>query len=77
MAGGEFKALHNLGYLEFLIGDLPTALALMDDAGHVDADVSRGVWLLDRARVLARGRPDPRSRRVARAAPQRSSAVTG
>jgi tetratricopeptide (TPR) repeat protein len=50
---GEFKALHNLAYLEFLAGDLPTALRLMDQAGEVDAPVSRGVWLLDRARVLA------------------------
>jgi tetratricopeptide (TPR) repeat protein len=50
---GEFKALHNLAYLEFLAGDLPTALRLMDEAGEVDAPVSRGVWLLDRARVLA------------------------
>jgi tetratricopeptide (TPR) repeat protein len=47
-----FKGLHNLAYLEFLAGDLPRALRLMDEAGAVDADVSRGVWLLDRARVL-------------------------
>lgn len=49
----EFKALHNLAYLEFLAGDLPRAIQLMNDAGAVDAPVSRGVWHLDRARVLA------------------------
>jgi hypothetical protein len=53
MPVGEFKALHNLAYLEFLAGDMPRALRLMDIAGHVDADVSRGIWYLDRARVLA------------------------
>lgn len=53
MPDGAFKSLHNLGYLEFLAGDLPRALRLMADAGEIDTDVSRGVWLLDRARVLA------------------------
>lgn len=53
MRVGEFKALHNLAYLEFLAGDLPLALRLMDEAGQIDADVSRGIWYLDRARVLA------------------------
>jgi hypothetical protein len=52
LAVEEFKALHNLAYLEFLAGELPRALRLMDEAGRIDADVSRGVWLLDRARVL-------------------------
>lgn len=46
------KAAHNLGYTEFLAGNLPAALALMSEALTVDADVSRGVPLLDRARVL-------------------------
>jgi hypothetical protein len=53
MADGLFKALHNLGYAEFLAGNLPDALRLMDEAGAVDTRVSRGVWLLDRSRVLA------------------------
>ena len=47
-----FKAAHNLGYAEFLAGNLPTALALMAEADAADVDVSRGVGLLDRARVL-------------------------
>jgi tetratricopeptide (TPR) repeat protein len=53
MSDGGFKALHNLGYLEFLRGDLPLALRIMADAGAIDTAVSRGIWLLDRARVLA------------------------
>lgn len=48
----EFKGRHNLGYLEFLAGDLPFALQMMDDANQLDVDVSRGILLLDRARVL-------------------------
>lgn len=47
-----FKAAHNLGYAEFLAGNLPSALALMSEADAADVDVSRGVSLLDRARVL-------------------------
>ncbi|MGH8961316.1 MAG: hypothetical protein ACRDWT_08925, partial [Jatrophihabitantaceae bacterium] len=50
---GEFKAMHNLAYLEFLAGDLPTALRLMDEAGRPDLGSDWGVVLLDRARVLA------------------------
>lgn len=53
MVDGEFKALHNLAYAQFLAGDLPTALRLMDEAGALDATVSRGIWHMDRARVLA------------------------
>lgn len=47
-----FKARHNLGYLEFLEGDLPAALATMADAADLDHDVSPAVALLDRAQVL-------------------------
>ncbi|HZC70512.1 MAG TPA: CHAT domain-containing protein [Jatrophihabitans sp.] len=47
-----FKAAHNLGYAEFLAGNLPAALSLMAEADAADVDVSRGVGLLDRARVL-------------------------
>ncbi|MEO9139239.1 MAG: CHAT domain-containing protein [Jatrophihabitans sp.] len=53
MDGERFKALHNLGYLEFLAGDLPRALRFMDQAGALATDVSPGIALLDRARVLA------------------------
>ncbi|MFN2562494.1 MAG: CHAT domain-containing protein [Jatrophihabitans sp.] len=49
---GRFMALHNLGYTEFLGGNLPAALAAMDTAARIDVDVSRGIWALDRARIL-------------------------
>ena len=48
----EFMARHNLGYVEFLAGNLPRALAEMAAAAGVD---SGGPWptaLLDQARVL-------------------------
>jgi tetratricopeptide (TPR) repeat protein len=48
----EFKAKHNLGYLEFLAGNLALALKTMDDAQANNAKVSLAVSLLDRARVL-------------------------
>ncbi|MEO7260755.1 MAG: CHAT domain-containing protein [Jatrophihabitantaceae bacterium] len=48
----EFKARHNLGYLEFLAGNLALALKSMDDAQATHAKVSLAVALLDRARVL-------------------------
>lgn len=48
----EFKARHNLGYLEFLAGNLAMALKSMDEAKAINAEVSLAVWLLDRARVL-------------------------
>jgi hypothetical protein len=51
-ADGEFMAQHNLGYLEFLAGDLPRSIRSMDAAGSLQTDVSRGIWHLDRARVL-------------------------
>ena len=53
MRVGEFKALHNLGYLEFLAGDLPRALHGMNETLKLGADLPRGIPLLDRARVLA------------------------
>ncbi|HEX8079469.1 MAG TPA: CHAT domain-containing tetratricopeptide repeat protein [Jatrophihabitans sp.] len=48
----EFKARHNLGYLEFLAGNLAMALKSMDEAQAINAEVSLAVALLDRARVL-------------------------
>ena len=48
----EFKAHHNLGYAEFLAGDIPAALRAFALADALDTDVSRSVWFLDRARVL-------------------------
>lgn len=53
MTDEVFKAAHNLGYAEFLGGDLPSALRLMAAADDPKITVSRGVALLDRARVLA------------------------
>lgn len=52
LADGQFKALHNLGYVEFLAGNLPAALARMSEAAEIPADVSRGIWALDRGRLL-------------------------
>lgn len=48
----EFMARHNQGYVEYLRGDLPAALALMDAADDMDVETSRTVAQLDRARVL-------------------------
>ncbi len=48
----EFKARCNLGYVEFLSGDLPAALATMAAAAQLDVDVQRGVLNMDRAVVL-------------------------
>ena len=51
---GSFKAQHNLGYVEFLAGDLPLALRLMDEAGALETQGRpAGCWLLDRARILS------------------------
>ncbi len=49
---GRFRSLHNQGYVEFLVGDIPSALRSMDEANDLDVDVSRGIWALDRARIL-------------------------
>lgn len=48
----EFKARHNLGYVEFLAGDLPAALAAMADAAELEHPDSLAIALLDRAQVL-------------------------
>ncbi len=47
----ESKAMHNLGYAEYLAGNLPLALTTLAEAHALDVDVSRA-GLLDRARVL-------------------------
>jgi len=46
------KATHNLGFLEFLRGNLPVALDLMDRARELDPTVSPGIALLGKAEVL-------------------------
>lgn len=48
----EFMARHNLGYLEFLAGNLPRSLQLMDEAAAMPVGVSLGISALDKARVL-------------------------
>lgn len=48
----EFKARHNVGYLEFLSGNLAASLRQMDSAIEMGAPVSQAVALLDRSRVL-------------------------
>lgn len=48
----QFTALHNAGYMEFLRGNLPRALTLMEQADAMDADIDRSVARLDHARVL-------------------------
>ena len=45
-------ARHNLGYLEFLAGNLPVALREMAEAAELGGQASPAVALLDRARVL-------------------------
>ena len=48
----EFMALHNLGWVQFLAGDLPKSLDLMAQASHRVPESAQGVPALDRARVL-------------------------
>ena len=48
----EFMARHNLGYLEFLAGNLPLALQLMDEAAAIPTVASLAIAELDKARVL-------------------------
>ncbi|WP_028707447.1 CHAT domain-containing protein [Propionicicella superfundia] len=48
----QFMALHNGGYMEFLRGNLPHALVLMERADAMDVDTDRSVARLDHARAL-------------------------
>lgn len=52
LATHAFMARHNLGWLEFLAGNLPAALRLMDEAAARPAEVSLAISALDKARVL-------------------------
>ncbi len=47
-----FMARHNLGWVLFVRGQLPEALAAMREADAIDVDLDRGTARLDRARVL-------------------------
>lgn len=51
-AWGVFMAAHNLGYLQFLSGDLPGALASMESAQRSVDTPPIGMPAMDRARVL-------------------------
>jgi CHAT domain len=47
-----FRNTHNLGYTEYLAGNLPRALSLMPTVADATSDYARGVVGLDRAAVL-------------------------
>jgi len=62
-------ARHNLGYVEFLAGNLPAALRLMSEAADLGGEASPAVSLLDRSRVLiAAGLIDAADRTLTEAA---------
>lgn len=48
----QAKATHNLGFLQFLRGNLPAALEAMDAAYRLDPTVNPGIALLGKAEVL-------------------------
>jgi tetratricopeptide (TPR) repeat protein len=48
----EFMARHNLGYVEFLAGNIPRSLTMMAEAAAVSEGPRHPVALLDHARVL-------------------------
>jgi tetratricopeptide (TPR) repeat protein len=52
MKVSEFMARHNLGYLEFLAGNLPRALEMMDQAAAIPSGASLAISALDKSRVL-------------------------
>lgn len=71
LATHAFMARHNLGWLEFLAGNLPAALRLMDEAAAQPADASLAISALDKARVLIEaGLSDAADRALADAAAQ-------
>jgi tetratricopeptide (TPR) repeat protein len=47
-----FESTHNLGFMDYLAGDLPQALATMPGLEQAPSDYARGVVGLDRAKVL-------------------------
>jgi tetratricopeptide (TPR) repeat protein len=48
----ELKATHNLGFVEYLSGNLPAALQLMDEAYAMDPSIAPGIAKLGKAEVL-------------------------
>ena len=60
----EFMARHNLGWVQFVRGDLPAALAAMSRADDLDVPIDRTVARLDRARVLLEAGLIPEAREL-------------
>lgn len=48
----EFMARHNVGYPEYLAGNLPLSLEIMDQAAAMPVGASLAISAMDRARVL-------------------------
>jgi tetratricopeptide (TPR) repeat protein len=48
----EFAARHNLGYMHYLVGNLPRSLELMPTVEQATSDHYKGVVGIDRSRVL-------------------------
>ncbi|MBK7820047.1 MAG: CHAT domain-containing protein [Tessaracoccus sp.] len=73
----ESMARHNLGWLEFLRGDLPAALAATARADEIDVPFDRTVARLDRARVMLEAGLIPEARALLRGIiPPRGSCQT-
>ena len=51
----EHKARHNLGYVEFLAGNIPRALGTLADAARLHEGGPHPIMLLDKARILREG----------------------
>ena len=60
----EFMARHNLGWVQFVRGDLPAALAAMTRADDLEVPLDRTVARLDRARVLLEAGLIPEAREL-------------
>ncbi len=60
----ESMARHNLGWVQFVRGDLPAALAAMAKADELDVPMDRTVARLDRARVLLEAGLIPEAREL-------------
>ncbi len=52
MAALRFMAVHNQGHVEYLLGNFPIALTLMERADSMDIEVDRAISRLNRARVM-------------------------
>jgi tetratricopeptide (TPR) repeat protein len=52
LKSSQFMARHNLGYVEYLAGNLPLALEIMDEAAVIPAGASLAIASMDKAQVL-------------------------